>query len=145
MCNGSKSVGKRCSTATMLQLRPLTRPPVTSDTHLPNRRPPACMWLWTVCQRPALLPPVTMLRTLSLRLGPSPVPEQAPPLSLAPSEGPAPPCPLLSTAPLGGRVGVDRKHGNTDRQEERTKSRFKGERRGRGTDERQTHRPGEQK
>lgn len=74
-------------------------------THLLNRRPPACMWLWIVCHRPALLPPVTMLRTLSLRLGPAPVPEQAPPpLSLAPGEGPAPPCPPLSTAPLIGTV-----------------------------------------
>lgn len=74
-------------------------------THLLNRRPPACMWLWTVCHRPALLPPVTMLRTLSLRLGPAPVPEQAPPpLSLAPGKGPAPPCPPLSTAPLVGAV-----------------------------------------
>ncbi len=86
-------------------------------THLPNRRPPACMWLWIVCQRPALLPPVTILRTLSLRLGPAPLPEQAPPpLSLAPGEGPAPPCPPLSTAPLGGTVGwIGDKETRTDR------------------------------
>lgn len=98
------------------------------------------MWLWTVCQRPALLPPVTMLRMLSLRLGPAPLPEQAPPpLSLAPGEGPAPPCPPLSTAPLGGNVGLDHRQRNTDRQEERTKRGYKEERE-RRTDERQTHR-----
>lgn len=87
------------------------------STHLLNRRPPACMWLWTVCHLPALLPPVTMLRMLSLRLGPASVPEQAPPpLSLAPGEGPAPPCPPLSTAPLEIPVGwmVD-KETRTDR------------------------------
>jgi len=90
-------------------------------THLLNRRPPACMWLWMVCQRPALLPPVNMLRTLSLRLGPAP--EQAPtPLSLAPGEGPAPPCPPLSPAPLGGKVGRIRdKETRTDRQKEKTR------------------------
>lgn len=111
----------------MLASPPLPSPPSSPSpcaTHLPNRRPPACMWLWTVCQRPALLPPVTMLRTLSLRLGPAPLPEHAPPpLSLAPGEGPAPPCPPLSTAPLGGTGGVDRRQRNTDRQEERTTKR----------------------
>ena len=105
-------------------------------THLPNRRPPACMWLWTVCQRPALLPPVTMLRTLSLRLGPAPVLEQAPPPpSLAPGEGPAPPCPPLSMAPLGRNSGVDRIQRNTDRQRGEDTKRRETERereRGRG-------------
>jgi len=105
------------------------------STHLLNRRPPACMWLWTVCQRPALLPPVTMLRMLSLRLGPAPVPEQAPPpLSLVPGEGPAPPCPPLSTAPLAGMEG-NRRQRNTDGREERIKRGYKKWR----IDERQTH------
>lgn len=78
-----------------------------------------------------------MLRTLSLRLGPAPVPEQAPPpLSLAPGEGPAPPCPPLSTAPLGGTVRWIRdKETRTDRG--RTKRGYKEEREKR-TDERRT-------
>lgn len=94
-------------------------------THLLKRRPPACMWLWIVCHRPALLPPVTMLRTLSLRLGPAPAPEQAPPPpSLAPGEGPAPPCPPLSAAPLIDTVRPTgnketRTHGQKKRERER--------------------------
>lgn len=119
---------------------PLMRCPLSPcATHLPKRRPPACMWLWTVCQRPALPPPISMLRTLSLRLGPAP--EQAPPpLSLAPGEGPAPPCPPLSTAPLGGAVEGGRGQRNTDRQEERTQAtkRKEREREGQTRDRRET-------
>lgn len=133
---------------TMLLLCPHACPLSPCATHLLNRRPPACMWLWIVCQRPTLLPPVTMLRTLSLRLGPAPVPEQAPPpLSLAPGEGPAPPCPPLSTAPLGGTVGwIGDKETRTDRRRrpgEDTKKR-KREMDRRETDA-QTYRAGEQK
>lgn len=96
-------------------------PPPPCATHLLKRRPPACMWLWTVCHRPALLPPVTMLRTLSLRLGPAPAPEQAPPpLSLAPGEGPAPPCPPLSAAPL---IDTVRRTGNKETRTHRKKKR----------------------
>lgn len=98
-------------------------PPPPCATHLLKRRPPACMWLWTVCHRPALLPPVTMLRTLSLRLGPAPAPEQAPPpLSLAPGEGPAPPCPPLSAAPL---IDTVRRTGNKETRTHRKKKREK--------------------
>lgn len=85
------------------------------------------MWLWIVCHRPALLPPVTMLRTLSLRLGPAPAPEQAPPPpSLAHGEGPAPPCPPLSAAPLIDTVRPTgnketRTHGQKKRERERTR------------------------
>lgn len=105
-------------------------------THLLRRRPPPCKWLWTICQRPALVPPDTMLRMLSLRLGPAPVPEQAPPpLSLAPGEGPAPPCPPLSTAPLG----VGRGASKTDKQEWTGKKDPREETRKRETEERRTH------
>lgn len=114
-------------------------------THLLNRRPPACMWLWTVCHRPALLPPVTMLRTLSLRLGPAPVPEQAPPpLSLAPGEGPAPPCPPLSTAPLVGTERLDRRQRNTEQTERKDQEKTEGWERDGRTDaetDAQTHTP----
>lgn len=101
--------------------RPSCVPPSPCATHLLKRRPPACMWLWTVCHRPALLPPVTMLRTLSLRLGPAPAPEQAPPpLSLAPGEGPAPPCPPFSAAPL---IDTARRTGNKETRTHRKKKR----------------------
>lgn len=82
-------------------------------THLLDCRPPVCMWLWTVCHQPALLPPATMLRTLSLSLRLGPAPEPPPPDQ--------PPCPPLSAAPL--RVGVcgsqTERHRWTERERQR--------------------------
>lgn len=88
-------------------------------THLPNRRPPACMWLWTVCHTPGLAAPRHHAPNAVTATGPCPSTRASTtPAVAGPWRGSSTALPTLIHGPTGEEQwgGSDtKKHRQTER------------------------------